>query len=36
MPIVSSPRSYRTLPGAAMYQERTKGLYLGNGAVNAM
>jgi hypothetical protein len=22
--------------GAAMYQKRTKGLYLGNGAVNAM
>jgi hypothetical protein len=22
--------------GAAMYQKRTKGLYLGNGAVNVM
>ncbi len=30
------PRSCRTPPGAAVYQKRTKGLYLGNGAVNAM
>jgi hypothetical protein len=29
------PRSYGTPPGAAMYQKRTKSLYLGNCAVNA-
>jgi hypothetical protein len=30
------PLSCRTLPGAVVYQERAKGLYLGEGVVNVM
>jgi hypothetical protein len=30
------PLSWRTPLGAAMYQQRTKGLYSGEGAVNVM